>query len=483
MQSASDGQSYFQHVTCISFNHDASMFAISCVKNLNVTSQNCAKASGHANLASEILLYHTDPLILATTIYPGFVVRSIALLARTNILGLVPIQKNQNIENPEFYSSSSISSVNSEFIKRGTVFEALPIARRRHNELENAYLYDCHLKEITQKFSFKQPVGQCLLSFVGSQNNNQIRFVVICRESVFIFSTMTGHKKDLQPGESAPMHKLSFDTGPNEKQLGAIDLRGGILICPASKSLVAQTKHGRQIGNNQKDLPKTGVLKICNLGNKEVQTLVAHKRELAYCALDFSGKKCATAGILGTLIRVWGTENRNLLYELRRGTDPANIFGFSFCSLGSMNSDRLLAGGSDKGTVHIWKTHGDVNLTKNSSKKIEAGIRGGSGENGLLSELAQGIVSSSNERRSTCSFSVRQDEASIVKIMQIRPGLQAAPVMESSSSRGSLSSNLCAIVVTKGGFYYKYHVDLVRQVTGKMVKENLFENGQNMGFG
>lgn len=472
MQSASDGQNYFQHVTCISFNHDASMFAVAAVKNLNVTTQNVAKQSGHANLASEILLYHTDPLILASTIYPGFVVRSIALLSRTNIIGLVPIQKNQALENPEYYSSSS---VNDTFNKRGTVFEQLPQARRRHNELEHAYLYDCHLKQIIQKFSFKQPVGQCMLSFVGSQNNGQIRFVVICRESVFIFSTMAG-QKELVPGQVAPMHKLSFDTGPNEKQLGAIDLRGGILICPASKSLVAQTKHGMQLG--QKPAPKTGVLKICNLGTKEVQTLVAHKRELAYCSLDFSGKKCATAGILGTLIRVWGTENRNLLYELRRGTDPANIFGFSFCSLGSMNSDRLLAGGSDKGTVHIWKTHGDTNTTKNSSSKIEAGIRGGSTDKSLLSELAQGVMSSSNERRSTCSFSVRQDEANIVKILQNKPGLQ--PTME--NGKGSLSSNLCAVVVTKGGFYYKYHVDLVRQVSGKMVKENLLEHTINTGF-
>ena len=128
--------------------------------------------------------------------------------------------------------------------------------------------------------------------------------------------------------------------------------------------------------------------------------------------------------------------------------------------------------------MHIWKTHGDTNTTKNSSSKIEAGIRGGSTDKSLLSELAQGVMSSSNERRSTCSFSVRQDEANIVKILQNKPGLQ--PTME--NGKGSLSSNLCAVVVTKGGFYYKYHVDLVRQVSGKMVKENLLEHTINTGF-
>ena len=93
--------------------------------------------------------------------------------------------------------------------------------------------------------------------------------------------------------------------------------------------------------------------------------------------------------------------------------------------------------------------------TQNSSKKIEAGIRGGSGDNNLLADLAQGIVSSSNERRSTCSFSVRQDEANIVKILKHRPDIRS-PVVPESSHSNSVSQNLCAVVVTKSGLYYKY---------------------------
>ena len=209
--------------------------------------------------------------------------------------------------------------------------------------------------------------------------------------------------------------------------------------------------------------------------------------------------------IPSTLIRVWNTTTCALLYELRRGTDPAHIFGFSFASLGVINSGKVLAGGSDKGTVHIWKTSGDT-TNSNSSKKIEASLR--STSDNLLTDLAQGIVASQNERRSVCSFQIAQDDASIVKILPNKPGPKqtgdkVSPAHHSSRDKlrdvdmgasysakhhrhqgtsASTSSNLCAIVITKGGHYYKYHVDLTRAVAGKLVKENLLENTFNVSF-
>ena len=52
----------------------------------------------------------------------------------------------------------------------------------------------------------------------------------------------------------------------------------------------------------------------------------------------------------GTLIRVFDTQNSQLLQELRRGADRAEIYSLSF-----NNSSRYVCVSSDKGTLHIFQ--------------------------------------------------------------------------------------------------------------------------------
>lgn len=109
-----------------------------------------------------------------------------------------------------------------------------------------------------------------------------------------------------------------------------------------------------------------------------------------------------------------------------------------------------------------------------------------------------------NERRSVCSFSVESDQAALVKLMNNKlqnshtpptgktaadlnlqekeRGLQDNPEMYNQPGQNKTSSNLCAIVVTKSGTYYKFHVDINRQITSKLVKENLIEDSFNTSF-
>lgn len=56
----------------------------------------------------------------------------------------------------------------------------------------------------------------------------------------------------------------------------------------------------------------------------------AHDSEIAALSISSCGKFLATASEIGTVIRVFGLENKRLLYTLRRGTKPAKIYSLSF---------------------------------------------------------------------------------------------------------------------------------------------------------
>ena len=54
-------------------------------------------------------------------------------------------------------------------------------------------------------------------------------------------------------------------------------------------------------------------------------TINAHQGELACLAMNSKGTLIATASEKGTLIRVWDAAKKEILNELRRGSDPATV--------------------------------------------------------------------------------------------------------------------------------------------------------------
>lgn len=77
--------------------------------------------------------------------------------------------------------------------------------------------------------------------------------------------------------------------------------------------------------------------------------LGCHQSQLACFTLSGDGLKLATASERGTVIRLWDTDKKTKLYELRRGSDYAKVYCISFNVCGS-----LVCSVSDKGTVHVW---------------------------------------------------------------------------------------------------------------------------------
>jgi len=90
---------------------------------------------------------------------------------------------------------------------------------------------------------------------------------------------------------------------------------------------------------------------------KKTSLIPAHETALACFALNFDGTRLATASEKGTLVRIFDTASGQLLQEVRRGADRAEIYSICF-----NYSSQWLAVSSDKGTIHIFslgKLQGD----------------------------------------------------------------------------------------------------------------------------
>ncbi|OWK49421.1 WD repeat domain phosphoinositide-interacting protein 4 [Lonchura striata] len=87
----------------------------------------------------------------------------------------------------------------------------------------------------------------------------------------------------------------------------------------------------------------------------------AHQSEVGCAALSAPGTLLASASRRGTLIRLFCTQSRARLLELRRGTDPATLYCLAFspdCS--------FLCAASDKGTGHVFALR-DTRLNRRSA--------------------------------------------------------------------------------------------------------------------
>ncbi|ODN73359.1 hypothetical protein L202_07899 [Cryptococcus amylolentus CBS 6039] len=80
--------------------------------------------------------------------------------------------------------------------------------------------------------------------------------------------------------------------------------------------------------------------------------ILAHTHSLASLSTTPSGSHILTTSERGTLLRVWDTQRGRLERELRRGVDPAEMWGVSF--EGDVGGKGRVVGWSDKGTIHVW---------------------------------------------------------------------------------------------------------------------------------
>ncbi|OBS81124.1 hypothetical protein A6R68_20646 [Neotoma lepida] len=116
-----------------------------------------------------------------------------------------------------------------------------------------------------------------------------------------------------------------------------------------------------------RDNPK-GLCDLCPSLEKQLLVFPGHKcgslqlvSDVACVSLNQPGTVVASASQKGTLIRLFDTQSKEKLVELRRGTDPATLYCINFS-----HDSSFLCASSDKGTVHIFALK-DTRLNRRSA--------------------------------------------------------------------------------------------------------------------
>lgn len=101
---------------------------------------------------------------------------------------------------------------------------------------------------------------------------------------------------------------------------------------------------------------------------QEISNVIeAHNSSLSCIALNFQGTLLATASEKGTIIRLYNPQTGDLLQELRRGSDKAEVYSIAI----DFNT-KWLGCTSDKGTVHIFSI-AQLGLSKDEDQKEQKG--------------------------------------------------------------------------------------------------------------
>ncbi len=157
------------------------------------------------------------------------------------------------------------------------------------------------------------------------------KLIAVCRDQITVFAL-----------QQRPRKLFSISTRPNPRGLCEVSPAWGASSDVSTEFMVFPGY-------------KLGSLQLLDLATTEHHvssapvTINAHQNELWCLAMNQKGTMIATASTKGTLIRIWDAAKRQMLAELRRGTDQALLYCINFSP-----KDEWICCSSDKGTVHIF---------------------------------------------------------------------------------------------------------------------------------
>lgn len=186
-----------------------------------------------------------------------------------------------------------------------------------------------------------------------------------------------------------------------------------------------------------------GHVRIKNFNSDSITTkqIKSHENALAFLAMTKDGSYLATASEQGTLIRIYDPISSDLLQEVRRGSEKADIHYISF-----NQNNTMFACTSDKGTIHIFSL----------STAIKAKNNG---------ELPPGIIENKKSSLKFLPGSYFDNEFSFAKVR-----------IEEPNSLCAFGAVDTIIIITKSGKLYKAEIDVKNGGECKIIGEENYMN-------
>ncbi|ORY56214.1 WD40 repeat-like protein [Neocallimastix californiae] len=186
----------------------------------------------------------------------------------------------------------------------------------------------------------------CELSFASSVlaiKINRKNIVVVLEEFIYIY-------------DIGNMHLLeTIDTCPNPNALCSLS--------PSPDKCYLAYPTGTTLSGELVVYDVNQMQKVC--------IITAHKNALSCIQFNYSGELIATASDKGTIIRVYKSNNADLLYQFRRGTYSAHIYSLSFDL-----TNTFLGVSSDSDTIHIFRLGENKNNNSDESNVKTSLING-----------------------------------------------------------------------------------------------------------
>ena len=205
-----------------------------------------------------------------------------------------------------------------------------------NNKRSKLIIWDDRQKKSLSELKFNQNIMNVKLT--------KEKIIIVCRDKIYVFNLSTFKNMDI------------IETGDNSHGIVAVSYDSETLLAYPDK--------------------KKGQVRIKNYDKSSVFYIKAHENNIAFIALSYDGSLLATASEQGTLIRIFNTDNGDLLQEVRRGKDRADIKYICF-----EPNYKYIAASSNKGTIHIWslaqtlktlnKTSDDTNLIENKKSGLK----------------------------------------------------------------------------------------------------------------
>jgi len=228
-------------------------------------------------------------------------------------------------------------------------------------------IWDDHQNRCIGELSFRSEVKAVKL--------RRDRVVVVLSTKIYVYRFSDLHLQD------------QMNTLPNP--------RGLVALCPDNNNTVLACP-----GINK------GSVRVELYDSRKSTLIPAHESELSQIALNLDGTRLATASDKGTLIRVFDTYSGELLQELRRGMDRAEIYSLAFNA-----ASTFVACSSCKGTVHIFALGAEGAMSGSGGGggggagggKQGGAVRSGSLDNGAVGGGGGGMGGGGEEVKNTTS--------------------------------------------------------------------------------